>query len=357
MPHPNPAAWRSLLVFMACLASLMTEGCADGSGVAPDQAQDPNQQEASDFRYSCELTFSMDALASTYEEILLQTVYEKSLGTFLVAGDKAHCRSEVAPIASGEQDHVNNNADDPDANKRTLTIVLDDPHGISLPAELANCTFLATREPGVDDFQLSATFYQLVGEAGHDPLDSLPSVSSLHCRNYDPPDGSTTTTLPACSPADCLPDGICKDGACTRASTGRLGVYLDGAASPVEVLQIQIDYGDSGAMFSRGDGPRACELNVELQGVLHADCNFQDEGGGCEVYSPFHPGEIGMGWIASQPLEAPLLLATCDIVAEDLEAAVAAMRIELHEAGAGSPSGSGNFEPVAVELSLKLEPN
>jgi hypothetical protein len=172
----------------------------------------------------------------------------------------------------------------------------------------------------------------------------------LSCTRSSTLPESTTTTLDACATADCLPDTICRDGECVAAESGRLALYLDSAAAPVGALQFQVDFGDSGAMFSHPAGRPACVPNPEIFGAIYADCDSRDDRpGACGVHIGFHPGELGLSVATLDAFDAPKLVATCAIVGEDLEQAVAAMRIELVEAV------DGNLDPVKVELSKRLE--
>ena len=134
--------------------------------------------------------------------------------------------------------------------------------------------------------------------------------------------------------------------------TGTLELHLDRASAPVGSLQFQIDYANSGAIFTHEAGANACVPNRDAARWMYWDCDFRPVNDlACEVSPGFHPGEMQAGFVTLEPPTAPLLLATCRVSAENLAAAVHAMLIEPIE------MTSGDLEPIEGQVSMRLVPD
>jgi hypothetical protein len=314
-------------------AGLLLAGGCDGSGSGSERSGDGDEGDPEAFHYLCDVVFTVGGPASTYEEVGIAASFSKSLGTFLVDSRGASCRSDLATPFAGEQEGLNNSPSKPEEQTRRLFVTLDDVEGIGLPAETATCRFLARSEPFAEDFSMDASVWQPVGSSEEPNYWNRPAatVTVTGCTALPEPSESTTTTttLDDCAVAGCAADELCVDGDCEAAETGRLEIYLDSAPEPVGAVQLQIDYKDSGAVFTHPLGKPACTPNPGVTGWLYADCDFRGKiGNGCDVIPGFHPGELMLGIATVQSFAAPLLLVSCDVASEDLEAAEAALRIE-----------------------------
>lgn len=324
------------------LAGLLAlTGCGDAAPESSSSSPDPSGT----YSQSCQVTFGFaDASASTLNEAGVSANYPSDLGTFSVGPRGTECRTAYADVYA--RDGLNT----PNDHIIGETFVsVDDPAGIEANGDLATCRFLATRVATPEDFQACG---EAEGwRAGEPQVFWIPISVRVECVDVSevPVPESTTTTLDACQNADCEAGSQCIDGVCAPVAEGRLGVYLEQSDDAVGALSFELDYQDSGLSFLRGGGPGACVRDGDLDAWM-ADCNFVAGEAGCEVGMHFHPGELNLGFISELGFQAPARLATCDVAAADLGAAVDAIEIWVFDAS------SPEFNPVNVKVAVRLEP-
>jgi hypothetical protein len=349
MPGPNRFRLSRLSAFLLAGALLSGAGCAgDGTGSSPAEVVDGDSDT---YRYRCDVSFRIEGPVATYEEVSVAANFASSLGTFLVDERGARCVSHLPGLAAaGEQEGLNNSPDNPD-NRRQFFATFDDVNGLELPADVATCVFLARELPAADAFGVDTAVFQPVGSTEMPTYFNRPKASAIvECEDFSTlPDSTTTTLLDECAVVDCESGEACRGGDCVTLETGLLEIWLDSADDDVGALQLQIDYGDSGATFTHPSTARACTPNPDATSWLYAECDFREGGEPrCAVVPGFHVGELSIGIVTLEPIEAPLLLATCEIAAEHLEEAAAALRVEPMDLS------NTNLEPTDGEISIRL---
>jgi hypothetical protein len=313
----------ALRVTSLALLLVSAAGCGDSGGVPAGPSHSGTDEQA--FTHVCQVTFRSEsplAGITVYPEVAPSVSHESSLGTFDVDGDSPRCRTSFDRIEPRD-DYDNGSSID------SVALILSDFDGIAVPGDLATCAFLATAPVTPENFHTGFS------AEGWDPREDWADhptvrVSVVECIPAEDATTTTipTTTLPACDDADCGEDSRCVDGACRPVEFGRIEIILESSDRPLGSLQVQLDYDYSALRFTRGAGSGACDPNPDLD-MISANCNYLGEGCDASASLTFHHNELQLAYVSLTGFTAPTRMGTCDVYAEDLDSAIADLRIHI----------------------------